>query len=148
MEEEKSISDAKLESILDDLRLDDPRLSCDQGLPISKMCANPNCKVALLCGDEDCMSCGTTVHPFCLSVSLKGITNMLNKQVGKYKEFVSRVVEIDNGLIEAIHQSRKELTKHEYLMGNLDRKSQKVIEDIYRKRDPKALSGSEARDFY
>lgn len=52
-------SDEELEAMFNDLTIIEPKLQCDKGLPITRMCINPSCKnPSLMCQDDDCEKCG------------------------------------------------------------------------------------------
>lgn len=55
--EVSEINDAKFGAMLDSLRVVDPEMVCPSGKKITRICSNPQCKVALNCGQFKCESC-------------------------------------------------------------------------------------------
>jgi hypothetical protein len=130
--------------MLDHLRVSEPDLLCDSGHKIEKICCNPKCKVALMCGEPHCKNCGIGIHPICSTLSLAGLAYLLNDRVSKYKEFISKALELDNELIEAIKESKKELTA-EYCVSSLSPDIQRVVDLIFKEKSSKSVSGSEGK---
>jgi hypothetical protein len=107
---EKSNShDENLDAVMDKLKVAEPAIVCNSGHKIVKVCSNPRCEKALQCGEPSCKECGLNVHPMCPSYPLAGITQLLNNRIRKYKEFATKISDVDDELIKAIYESKKEL---------------------------------------
>lgn len=140
----EGINDEKFEAMLDSLRVAEPEILCNSGNKIVKICVNPKCKVALQCAEPFCKDCGINVHQMCPSFPLAAITQILNSRADKYKEFISKVLEMDRELINAILESKKELTS-QYKVASLSPENQKFLDEIYKRRSANSLSGLDGR---
>lgn len=96
------INDATFESTLASFHVSEPDVFCPSSNRITRICTNPICKTAFICGEPACLSCGYNVHPACPSVAFGGITNLLNQSAFKYKEIVLKIMEFDGDLTRAI----------------------------------------------
>jgi hypothetical protein len=140
----EGINDEKFEALLDSLRVAEPEILCNSGNKIVRICANPICKVALQCAEPFCEDCGVNIHQMCPSFPLVAITKILNSRADKYKEFISKVLEMDRELINAVQESKKELTS-QYKVASLSPESQRIVDEIYKKKSSKSLSGLEGQ---
>jgi hypothetical protein len=72
--------------MLDRLRKEDPNIICPaSGNRVTKMCINPDCKIALRCGDGKCKACGKETHVGCLSMPLEEVTELINDRTEAYR---------------------------------------------------------------
>ena len=83
-------------------------LNCDNYNKITRMCVNPKCdKISLFCNDDDCDKCKGEDHAQCLSISLKGVTNILKSMTSEYKDFILSTFEIENQFIAKLQRMRE-----------------------------------------
>ena len=84
----------------------------------------------------------STNHVLLLRIftALSGITNRLNQGVGRYREFVQRLIHIENSFMNTIQSSRVALIK-KYHLGSFESSFQDSIEGLFRKNNEKGLNG-------
>lgn len=105
--EDDHFSDARFEAILDSMKVEHPEIHCGEGHLISRMCTNPLCKTSLICGQSRCASCGINIHGLCPSVTLDGITEVINQRANSLREIFSSIFELDRQLMAEIESSKK-----------------------------------------
>lgn len=71
---------------------------------------------------------------------------MLNNRVESYKDLISKVVSIDEELVQAIQNSKNKLTSS-FHMSSLSPNIQNTIDDIYKKKSPH-ISGQEGKTLF
>lgn len=148
MRQEELYSDQQLQALFSEYKIVEPELQCDKQRKIYRMCVNSECqKHALICQDLQCESCGIKHHRLCVSLPLQVLTQILNETTQKQKDFTSEVCKIENRFIDEIYNSRKALTKRYYL-GDLQENQLKFVEEIYKNKNTKCLTGKEATAFY
>lgn len=75
------------------------------------------------------------------------MTTLLTQRSHKLKDFTIESCKIENKFIDEIHSSRRELIK-KYYLGDLEQKDLKIVEEIYKNRNAKCLTGGEAKQFH
>ena len=95
------------------------------------MCLNPQCASALFC--HSCKHCQDDHYP-CDTVELKYITEVLNKRVQDHKNFILKMVQIDNKLIAEVKKSQRDLAKR-YHFQDLAIENQAMVNKIYRRKN-------------
>ena len=83
-----------------------PQLTCRKTNPISRVCLNPHCTLALVCDLPTCTTCGREVHKFCYSTSLDQFTTLVNQPLVSFGKFMEGLCEIEEVLVEKIRESR------------------------------------------
>ena len=134
-------SDAELEAKLNTLRKEDPNLRCPYDRKVVKLCTNSVCKYASLrCSDADCVTCGQTSHPSCESISLEDFLLLLNQRGEKVKNFMVKVLEIEEVLIDAVRRSQRELI-NKYSSGFKEEIDRVTLNKLFEEKSSKELRG-------
>ena len=84
------------------------------------------------------------MHKTCSFAKMSALTDLLNERVGRYKDFVLNVFEVDNLLMEELQKFKKDMTK-KYENQYLKESYKNLIEEVYKKKNRGYLSGSEAK---
>lgn len=80
-------------------------------------------------------------------MALSDLTRDINKRTSEYKTFIDNVLQIDRELIEAIEESKKELTSQFYVSG-LSPEVAKGVDKIYKYKNcdiTNPLTGKEGK---
>lgn len=129
-------------------RIVEPELYCQKGIPITRICINPECsKLSLICEDSNCQNCGDQNHLYCSTVKLKAINQLLTRRNQQQKDFAAELIKIQNKFVEELDSSRRALAK-KYYLGDLQEKYLDIVEKIYKRKNIKCLTGVMAQDFY
>ena len=115
---------------------------------ISHICINSSCESnALFCGEQTCSNCFKS-HIICEHINMKSFTYLLQKQAEGQREFIIKIFEIENLIVQQIKVMRKEIVQKLYL-GDLQDKFLRVIEPLYiKKQQDLKLKGKLAGQTY
>ena len=97
----------------------------------------------MMCAESDCEKCKKT-HITCPSVSLEGITLLLNQRVAKYVDFVERSLQIENKFTNEMQENRNKLIK-QYHLGTLEKDYLTIVNELYSNESSKTLNGKQSR---
>ena len=84
------------------------------------------------------------MHKTCSFAKMSALTDLLNERVGRYKDFMLNVFEVDNLLMEELQKFKKDMTK-KYENEYLKESYKNLIEEVYKKKNRGYLSGSDAK---
>jgi hypothetical protein len=89
----EEITDELLQARLEQLKVREPQQQCANRHRVDRICINPECKDAILCGKPDCDKCAYA-HEACPMVSLSGLSSMLNERVSVFHDFAVQMLQI------------------------------------------------------
>ena len=124
-------------------------LKCINGFQITRICDNSHCEQhALFCVEPACAPCHD-LHENCRSYSFEKFAKMVQKRsAGPLSEFEEHMELIEQGLIEKIREKKKRSAPGRFdfqeLRESLDFSYFHMIEDIFKRKNTKAITGQEA----
>ena len=124
-----------------------PQLSCRQGNTVSRVCLNPECRLALICDNPGCHSCGRGIHKFCYSTALDQFTALVNQPLISFGGFVGSLTEIEEVLMQKIRDNREEVVRR-HPFGRLQERYQQTLSEVFSGKEPEAMSGRQADEIY
>lgn len=94
--------DEEVQEMLGKYNIKEPKLVCQGGRPISRMCINSTCtKRALICNELNCKKCAPDKeHDLCPSVVFNGVHSLLEKRAERQKKLIEDICKIENIFIE------------------------------------------------
>lgn len=133
--------------LFDGFNIAEPAIECKIcNKSMIRFCTRLDCsECSLCCENENCQ--GYNAHSICKSVRVSTVTNLLKMNLDGNKEFVIQMIKIEEDLLKELAVQREELIKSTPLC-NLEDRFQKIVQQIYKKKNKDYLKGKQADEFF